>query len=118
MMKKLVEDRPWGMFEQFCQNDKCTVKILSVKPGEKLSLQFHRHRDEFWRVIEGSAKVVIGDEIFDAKVGDEFFVERLKKHRIMTDEHPVKVLEISFGDFDEDDIVRVEDKYGRLKSEE
>jgi len=112
-MEKYIEERPWGNFEQFTKNEICTVKILNVKENEKLSLQYHHNRDEFWRVITGKAKLVIGEEIKDAQEGYEFFIPRETKHRIMTEDSPVQILEISFGKFDENDIVRIEDKYER-----
>ena len=112
-MKKYTEKRPWGSFEEFCKNDICTVKIITVNPNEELSLQYHNHRDEFWRILQGTAKIIIGDKIVDGKEGDEFFVTKGTKHRIAAGDKAVKVLEISFGKFDENDIVRLEDKYKR-----
>lgn len=112
-MNKHQETRPWGKFEQFCHNEKVTVKIISVEPNSKLSLQYHHKREEFWRVVSGSGKVRIGDDVLDANVGDEFFIPVEKIHRMMTEESPMQIMEISFGEFDEDDIVRVEDDYNR-----
>lgn len=113
MMKKHVEKRPWGSFERFCDNAVCTVKIIAVNPNEELSLQYHKHRDEFWKVLQGKPKLVIGDKTINGKEGDEFFVPKGTKHRISADKETVKVLEIAFGKFDENDIVRLEDKYRR-----
>lgn len=110
---KFTQDKPWGKFEQFAFNEVCTVKILSVNPGEQLSLQYHHHRDEFWRVITGQGEIVLGDKTLPAKTGDEFFIPRETKHRIQTADSAMQVLEISFGKFDEEDIVRLEDKYKR-----
>lgn len=115
-MKKYVEERPWGKFEQFCHNEVCTVKIISVKPEAELSLQYHNHRDEFWRVIEGRAIIVNGAEEKEAKTGDEFFIPRKTNHRIKTTDSSAKLMEISFGEFDENDIVRLKDIYGRTAS--
>ena len=89
------------------------MKILNVKPNQKLSLQYHKKRDEFWRVISGSANFVIDDQLKQGKTGDEFFIKKGQNHRIMTQDEHVQVLEVSFGEFDEDDIVRIEDKYNR-----
>lgn len=113
-MKKYTEERPWGGFEQFTHNMQCTVKLLNVKPGQKLSLQYHRNRDEFWRVVAGEGSFVIGDDLLEGKPGDEFFIKRGDKHRIMTADSHVQVLEVSFGEFDENDIVRLEDHYDRV----
>ena len=112
-MEKYKEERPWGDFEQYCKNQQCTVKIITVKPQEELSLQYHNHRDEFWKVIKGKAQITLGDKIIEAKEGDEFYIPKKTKHRITTKESQVKILEISFGEFDENDIIRLEDKYKR-----
>jgi mannose-6-phosphate isomerase-like protein (cupin superfamily) len=112
-MGTYTEDRPWGRFEQFCHNQECTVKIITVKPNSKLSLQYHKQREEFWRVIDGRGHIVVGDKTFDAKAGDEFFIKKIQKHRMMTTDSEMRVLEVSFGHFDEDDIVRLEDEYKR-----
>ena len=113
--KKHAEQKPWGGFEQFTHNEPSTVKILTINPHEALSLQYHRSRDEFWKVLSGSATITVGDSTHHANEGDEFFISQGQKHRIQTEEYPTKILEISFGDFDEFDIVRLEDKYNRSK---
>jgi len=113
-MDTYTEERPWGKFEQFCHDEKVTVKILSVKPHSKLSLQYHKHRDEFWRFIAGKGQIVLGDKIIDVKVGDEFFVPKGTHHRVMTTEDSLQFMEIAFGKFDENDIVRLEDDYDRV----
>lgn len=108
-----VEERPWGKFEQFTHNEISTVKILTVKPHEQLSIQYHHKRDEFWRVIKGSVKVRKGDTWSEAHEGDEFFIPRETVHSLAGADEEGKVLEIAFGDFDENDNIRIEDKYGR-----
>jgi mannose-6-phosphate isomerase-like protein (cupin superfamily) len=113
MIEKYTEERPWGTFEQFCKNESVTVKILSVKAGEELSLQYHHKRAEFWRILSGSATIIIDDKETVAKPGDEFFIPIEAKHRIRTTDQPVQIMEIAFGHFDEEDIVRLEDKYAR-----
>jgi mannose-6-phosphate isomerase-like protein (cupin superfamily) len=112
-MKKYKEERPWGNFERFCHNEKVTVKIIQVNPNEELSLQYHHNRDEFWKVIEGVGDIVIGDETLVGSKGDEFFIPRETKHQIITSNSTISIMEISFGDFDENDIVRLSDKYNR-----
>lgn len=107
------EDRPWGNFRQFCLNTKVTVKILTVKPNSILSLQYHNHRSEFWRIVKGSGIVVKAQKEIPAQEGDEFFIPQGEAHRLKTLENEMQVLEISFGDFDENDIIRLEDNYGR-----
>ncbi len=108
------EERPWGDFERFTLNEKTTVKIITVKAGESFSLQTHEHRDEFWRIIKGSGIVRIGERDTDAKEGNAFFSPRRSEHRVTGGPEGISFLEIAFGDFDEDDITRLEDKYGRV----
>jgi mannose-1-phosphate guanylyltransferase/mannose-1-phosphate guanylyltransferase/mannose-6-phosphate isomerase len=112
-MEKYSENRPWGKFEKFTNNEISTVKIITVEPNQQLSLQYHHKRDEFWRVVSGKAFITIGEETKEAKEDDEFFIPRLAKHRITTKDSKAKIMEISFGVFDENDIVRLEDKYKR-----
>ena len=112
-MKKYTEERPWGKFERFTDNEESTVKIITVNAGEEFSLQYHKNRDEFWRILEGEASVVVGEKKISAKQGDEFYIKAGDHHRLRALLGPVVFLEISFGRFDENDIVRLEDKYGR-----
>lgn len=111
--------RPWGDFTQFTKNVSSTVKIISVKPRQALSLQYHLHREEFWHVLSGSGTVLIGDKKklkkFTAKPGKEFSVAVKELHRIMAGDGHLIILEIGTGKFDEQDIIRTEDKYGRGK---
>ena len=107
------EERPWGNFERFTLNEATTVKIVTVNAGEAISLQTHEHRDEFWRIIEGSGVITIDDVDHPAKAGDTFFSRRGQDHRVAAGAETLKLLEIAFGDFDEGDIHRLEDRYGR-----
>lgn len=107
------EKKPWGDYEKFTENEVSTVKILTVLPGEAFSLQKHNNRAEFWRIISGDGNITIGGETFPTKMGDEHFIPAETNHRLEALDSPLVVLEISFGDFDEQDITRIEDKYGR-----
>jgi mannose-6-phosphate isomerase len=106
-------ERPWGEFRQFTHGDPTTVKILTVKAGQEFSLQTHEKRDEFWRVIAGEGTVTVGDKEFDAKEEYEFRLPKKTKHRIKGGPNGIKVLEISTGEFSEEDITRLQDDYGR-----
>lgn len=107
--------RPWGYWEQFALNEVCTVRILTILPGEYLSLQYHEHRDEFFIALDDGVVLQIGDKKLTAKRGDYVLIPRLTRHRqFAPTDRPVRVLEISFGHYDQvGDIVRLEDKYGR-----
>ena len=108
-------EKPWGYFEQYTHNLPCTVKIITVAPGGTLSRQYHEKRDELWVVLDRGACVELDGEVLYPEVEEKLFIPRGTVHRLSSvggDE--VRVLEISFGAFDEDDIVRLEDVYGRV----
>ena len=112
-MKIKKEKRPWGGFQQFTLNEKSTVKILTIKPRKRFSLQYHNKREEFWRVLDNPAKVTIGNKTFTAKKGDEIKIKKKTNHRIEALDKEVNVLEVSLGTFNEKDIIRIEDDFGR-----
>jgi mannose-6-phosphate isomerase len=90
--------RPWGVFKQFVLNKKCTVKILEIKPRQKLSLQMHKHREEKWYFLTpGIAQ--IGARKKRVKEGDIIEIGKNVSHRILAGNKKVLVLEISFGNF-------------------
>jgi mannose-6-phosphate isomerase-like protein (cupin superfamily) len=111
--KPFQEKRPWGE-ELWLTDDKPSmVKILTIEPDQSLSLQYHHDRDEFWHVLSGKGIATIGDDKAPLTVGDDRFVPRETNHRLETEDSKLVILELSFGSFDEDDIVRLEDRYGR-----
>jgi len=107
-------ERPWGNFRQFTHNESSTVKILTINPNEILSLQSHNHREEFWCIISGSGYVEINGIKQNTILGGEYEVKIGEKHRLSAGPDGLKVLEIAIGDFDEEDIIHYEDKYGRI----
>jgi mannose-6-phosphate isomerase len=109
----LTERRPWGGFERFTWNEPSTVKIIHVAPGQRLSLQRHRHRDELWVALDPGAVFEVAGRRFEPRVGERVLVRAGDTHRLGSSGPAVRVLEIAFGDFDEDDIERLEDAYGR-----
>mgnify|MGYP001566944182 CR=1 FL=1 len=112
-MKPETTKRPWGSFTVFTNNEPSTVKILHINKGEELSLQYHTHRQEFWKILRGNPEIIVGDKTEHPKEGEEFVIESNTNHRISAPKDDVEVLEISTGEFDEEDIVRIEDKYNR-----
>ena len=113
----LKVEKPWGRFEQYTHNILSTVKIITVDPGGTLSLQYHHHRDELWVVLDPGAKVELGEKVLHPEAGEKLFIPRETTHRLSCEgKRPVRILEVSFGEFDEDDIVRLEDAYGRIGS--
>ncbi len=108
----LETKRPWGKFVTFALNEKCTVKLLMVKPNEKLSLQKHKHREERWYFID-DGYIQIENKIKKIKANKEIIIKKNQAHRLIAKEKKVRVLEVSFGKFDENDEIRLEDKYDR-----
>lgn len=108
------EKRPWGNFRRFTDNEISTVKIINVNPNQSLSLQSHNYRSEFWKVIKGSGFFEINDNKYQVYEGDEEYIKAKTKHRISSSDTGIVILEISFGNFDENDIIRYEDNYGRI----
>lgn len=113
-LKIYEEERPWGLFRRFTNNLPSTVKILTVNPNEELSLQSHNKREEFWRVIKGNGIFEIADKKYIVEEGVENYVPAKAKHKMKAGSDGMQVLEIALGDFDEADIIRYEDKYGRV----
>lgn len=107
--------RPWGSYTILEDADDCKVKRLVVKPGQVLSLQLHHRRAEHWTVVQGTAKVRLGDEEFLLEQNQSTYIPVETLHRL---ENPgsedVHLIEVQTGDyFGEDDIERIEDVYGR-----
>jgi len=107
-------EKPWGRFEQYTHNALSTVKVITVAPGGTLSLQYHHGRDELWVVLDEGAQIELGETVVRPRAGERVYIPRTTAHRLSaTGDAPVRILEISFGEFDEDDIVRLDDVYGR-----
>ena len=128
-----TEQRPWGSFTVLKDESIYKLKQLCVKPGNRLSLQRHQHREEHWLVIQGNPEVIVGKQSYRLKAGDFIHIPKYSWHRlsnlIPTDTEssnaskqtpsmgpqPVEVIELQLGDyFGEDDIERASDDYGRL----
>src|SRR5262249_55967318 len=112
-----VDVRPWGQFMQLVANEPCSVKVITVHPGEQLSLQSPRLRREWWTVLEGTMAVEIDGERFLMSRDEQAFIPAGTRHRAAGLDGGCRWLEISFGCFDEDDIERFEDIYGRCVGE-
>ena len=107
--------RPWGWFERLISGDRFQVKRICVKPGAALSLQSHKHRSEHWVIVEGSAKVTIGDQVRLINEGQSTYVPFGAIHRIENPGRlPLVIIEVQIGNYlGEDDIIRYEDAYSR-----
>lgn len=113
--KPYRDTRPWGE-ELWLTKDAGSpsmVKIISVNPGEALSLQYHMNRDEYWAVVSGNGTAEIDGKNTHLEAGVVCFIPRVAKHRVTGGSERLVFVEMTFGAFDEADIVRLEDKYGR-----
>ncbi|MFO7171204.1 MAG: phosphomannose isomerase type II C-terminal cupin domain [Chloroflexota bacterium] len=105
--------RPWGSFRQYAHNEAVTVSLMTVQPGQRLSLQSHAGRAELWIVLDEGAVVQVGDEVLHPHAGDEIWIPARTKHRLSSAGPAVRVLEVAFGDWQQEDIVRYDDDYAR-----
>lgn len=120
---KSITKRPWGEFEMLGRffldepenKTEIVIKRISVNPGGKLSLQSHAERSEQWNVVSGKGEFIIGDKKNSVKIGDCAYVPQGEKHRMINNDNTksLVVVEVGRGLFNEDDIVRYEDDYGR-----
>ena len=114
-MGNYTENRPWGSFTVLDEGDSFKVKRISVNPGHKLSLQYHHHRSEHWTVVQGVATVTVGEDIKKVKINESVYIPLKEKHALANEgEELMQLIEVQLGDYlGEDDIVRLEDRYGR-----
>ena len=107
--------RPWGTYATLKQEDGYQVKRITVAPGQKLSLQYHHKRAEHWVVTQGQALVQIGDAKFETGPGEYRYIPLGEKHRLTNiGDTELVLVEVQVGSYlGEDDIVRIEDVYGR-----
>jgi mannose-6-phosphate isomerase len=115
----VFKERPWGSFSQYVSNQDSTVSLMTVYPGRRLSLQSHTARAELWIVLDDGALIQIGDQTKTCRAGDEVWIPANTKHRLAcAASNPVRVLEIAFGNWQQNDITRYEDDYARPRQGE
>lgn len=109
------EERPWGSWHVIDVNDGYKIKRIHVKPKSRLSYQTHEHRSEHWVVVTGTATCTVDDERIVAGKGESVDIAVGAKHRIANEaDDELVIVEVQLGDYTgEDDIVRLEDDYGR-----
>ncbi|MGH7043012.1 MAG: cupin domain-containing protein, partial [Acetobacteraceae bacterium] len=107
--------RPWGFYESLIAGDRFQVKRIVVQPGHKLSLQKHYHRAEHWVVVSGSALVTRNDDVLLVQENESVYLPLGCVHRLENPGRiPLVLIEVQSGGYlGEDDIVRLEDTYGR-----
>ena len=108
--------RPWGSFKQYANNSEVTVSLMTVKAGQRLSLQSHTARAELWIVLDDGAEVQIDDATLHPSAGDELWIPAQSQHRLSSRGPAVRVLEVAFGNWQQEDITRYSDDYARPAS--
>ena len=107
--------RPWGWYDSIDAGDRFKVKRIQVKPGASLSLQMHHHRAEHWVVVKGTAEITCGDKVVLLSENQSTYIPLGEVHRLANPGSiPLEIIEVQSGSYlGEDDIVRLEDHYGR-----
>lgn len=107
--------RPWGSYDSLDRGDNFQVKRVIVNPGHVLSLQLHHHRAEHWVVVKGTGKVTKGDQTYLLSENESIYIPIGETHRLENPgKFPLELIEVQSGSYlGEDDIVRLEDIYGR-----
>ena len=114
---KPYETRPWGSFRVLLDEPDVKVKKITVKTGQRLSLQLHTKRDELWSVISGCGTVQVGNKSWDIGHGSIVKINKYDVHRVKSDGlHDLIFVEIQTGKCQEGDIIRIEDDYDRTEN--
>lgn len=106
-------ERPWGSFRQYAHNTPVTVSLMTVLPGQRLSLQSHTGRAELWIVLDEGAIIEVDDVVYHPPVGAEIWIPAHARHRLSSTGGTVRVLEVAFGNWQQADITRYADDYAR-----
>ena len=109
-------ERPWGWYQVIDSGNRYKTKNIEVNPGCSLSLQYHYHRSEHWVVVGGTAKVRVGDDERCLHQNESIYVPPTVLHRLSNPgKIPLRIVEVQCGTYlEEDDIIRVDDEYGRI----
>lgn len=112
--RRKFDSRPWGWWKSLVLSGSYKVKQIYVAPDGKLSLQTHKFRSEIWLIAQGNGWVTIGNERLNAEKGSIFNIKRGEIHRAEGSQNGMYIIELQIGDYlGEDDIIRLEDIYGR-----
>ena len=111
----MIDYRPWGKYEVLLDEKNCKVKKITVKPGGRLSYQYHYKRSEVWTIVSGEAYMLLDDELSLHTYGETILIPQGTKHRVENKgQDDLVFIEVQHGSyFGEDDIVRIEDDYDR-----
>ena len=109
----VLSERPWGDIHMVVRNQACSVDLTHVRPGERASYHSHEVRAELFHFIDDGAYLEVDGEVVRPKAHQEWLMHPGTKHRFWAEEHDVRILVISFGEWTVEDQIRHEDGYGR-----
>lgn len=110
-------NRPWGNYTVISNTPYYKLKRITIDPGHQISYQYHNKRSEVWTIVKGSGEVIVDGEMKPVNYGDCIVINKKSKHRIKNNSDSVlEFIEVQTGTyFGEDDIIRIEDDYNRIK---
>ena len=111
----MIEHRPWGTYEVLLDKPDHKVKEIYVKPNHRFSLQYHEHREEHWVIVEGIGTITQGEIESIIRPGEYAYIPKGSIHRLHGGNEGITFIEVQRGICEEDDIIRIEDDYGRLE---
>ena len=109
----MIYERPWGTYEVLLEEKTYIVKRIKINPNQSFSLQYHNHRWEDWIIVDGDGIICDGDETRNCIIGDRFHIGPTKVHRATSGKKGLVFIEVQRGNCYEEDIVRLQDNYGR-----
>ena len=107
-------NKPWGSYQDLFRSKEVVVKIITVDPGEEISYQTHEKRGEFWYIQSGGGLMILNGDEWHMFTGQSITIEQGDEHQIINRlDNPLIIYEMQYGECDENDIVRLRDKYNR-----
>jgi mannose-6-phosphate isomerase-like protein (cupin superfamily) len=109
----VIHERPWGTYEILLEEENYKVKRITVNPYQQFSLQYHNHRDEYWTVVAGDGKIILDGSEYLTSSKTFFYIPKQSVHRASANGDGLIFIEVQVGECSEEDIVRLQDDYGR-----
>ena len=116
-MQKMKVKKPWGSYEVLLDEPNYKVKRIVVHPYERFSLQYHNHREEHWVIVDGDGIVQVNKKEYPAILRSHWVILPKQNHRATAGPNGLIFIETQTGRCEEEDIIRLEDDYGRLDSD-
>jgi len=109
----MIYERPWGTYEVLLEEENYKVKRITVNSYQQFSLQYHNHRDEYWTIVSGDGKVIIDGTEYSTSSKTSYYIPKQSVHRAAAGSEGLIFIEVQIGNCNEEDIVRLQDDYGR-----